>query len=316
MVVGTLHCSILVGTLQPRQGVRQAVRQGVTQGVRQGARHWVRQGGKTGVKQGAKQGVNRAPCLVPSPHAPHGGGDLTLQHFGGDPKTQYNFTLCHFAPVSPLVLPHFAPCFGPCFAPVLPLVLLLFCPLFHPCFTPCFTPCLAPHGGGDVTLYHFGGDTTTQIGRQRGSKMGVRHGVRPDGVGDTKTYVCFGLEFIGGLLESPQWSIGCFCPNILGRWWGPTKAFCGSVNVHWVVVLFSGGGDTSPLYAPNKIFLAAGGGDPKTQYNFALCHFAPVSPCFAPVSPPCFTPCGVPSPHAPHGGGNLTLQPFGGDTTT
>ena len=27
MVVGTLHCSILVGTLKPRQGVRQGVRQ-------------------------------------------------------------------------------------------------------------------------------------------------------------------------------------------------------------------------------------------------------------------------------------------------
>ena len=27
MVVGTLHCSILVGTPKPRQGVRQGVRQ-------------------------------------------------------------------------------------------------------------------------------------------------------------------------------------------------------------------------------------------------------------------------------------------------
>ena len=43
------------------------------------------------------------------------------------------------------------------------------------------------------------------------------------------------------------------------------KAFCGSVNVHWVVVLFSGcGGDTSPLYVLIKLFLAAGSGDPKT----------------------------------------------------
>ena len=30
MVVGTLHCSILVGTLKPRQGVRQGVRQAPT----------------------------------------------------------------------------------------------------------------------------------------------------------------------------------------------------------------------------------------------------------------------------------------------
>ena len=42
------------------------------------------------------------------------------------------------------------------------------------------------------------------------------------------------------------------------------KAFCGSVNVHWVVVLFSGGGDTSPLYVLIELFLATGGGDPKT----------------------------------------------------
>ena len=36
------------------------------------------------------------------------------------------------------------------------------------------------------------------------------------------------------------------------------------MNVHWVVVLFSGGGDTSPLYVLIELFLAAGGGDPKT----------------------------------------------------
>ena len=48
---------------------------------------------------------------------------------------------------------------------------------------------------------------------------------------------------IGGSLESPWWLIGGFCPNILGPWWGPTKSFCSSVNVHGVMVLFSGGGD-------------------------------------------------------------------------
>ena len=69
---------------------------------------------------------------------------------------------------------------------------------------------------------------------------------------------------IGGSLESPWWSIGCFCPKILGLWWGPTKAFCGSVNVHWVVVLLLGGGDTSPEYVLIKLFLFTGGGDPKT----------------------------------------------------
>ena len=42
------------------------------------------------------------------------------------------------------------------------------------------------------------------------------------------------------------------------------KAFCGSVNVHWVVVLLLGGGDTSPEYVLIKLFLVAGGGDPKT----------------------------------------------------
>ena len=42
------------------------------------------------------------------------------------------------------------------------------------------------------------------------------------------------------------------------------KAFCSSLNIHGVVFLFSGGGDTSPLYVLIKLFLATGGGDPKT----------------------------------------------------
>ena len=51
---------------------------------------------------------------------------------------------------------------------------------------------------------------------------------------------CWLCSLVGG-------SFGCFCPKILGPWWGPPKVFCGSANVYWVVVLFSGGGDTSPL---------------------------------------------------------------------
>ena len=35
-----------------------------------------------------------------------------------------------------------------------------------------------------------------------------------------------------------------FCPKILGRWWEPTKVFFCSVNVHRMVALFAGGGDT------------------------------------------------------------------------
>ena len=35
-----------------------------------------------------------------------------------------------------------------------------------------------------------------------------------------------------------------FLPKFLGLWWGPMKPFCSSVNVHPVVVLFAGGGDT------------------------------------------------------------------------
>ena len=42
------------------------------------------------------------------------------------------------------------------------------------------------------------------------------------------------------------------------------KAFCHSVNVHGVVVLFAGGGDTSTLHVITKLFVATGGGDPKT----------------------------------------------------
>ena len=58
------------------------------------------------------------------------------------------------------------------------------------------------------------------------------------------------LAIFDGSLESPWWLIGSYCPKILDRWLGPTKAFCRSVNVHGVVVLFVGGGDTS---IPNVI---------------------------------------------------------------
>ena len=53
------------------------------------------------------------------------------------------------------------------------------------------------------------------------------------------------------------------------------------MNVHWVVVLFSGGGDTSPLYVLIELFLAAGGGDPKTKHKFVSTHLAP---CLAPLN--------------------------------
>ena len=38
-------------------------------------------------------------------------------------------------------------------------------------------------------------------------------------------------KIIGDSLESPWWLIGGFCPEILGPWRGPMKAFCGYVNV-------------------------------------------------------------------------------------
>ena len=53
-------------------------------------------------------------------------------------------------------------------------------------------------------------------------------------------------------------------------WWGPTKAFCHSVNVHGVVVLFAGGGDTSTLNVITKLselFAPRHGGEQKTSSN-------------------------------------------------
>ena len=53
-------------------------------------------------------------------------------------------------------------------------------------------------------------------------------------------------------------------------WWGPTKAFCRSVNVHGVVVLFAGGGDTSTLHVITEhfeLFAPRGGGDWKISSN-------------------------------------------------
>ena len=70
------------------------------------------------------------------------------------------------------------------------------------------------------------------------------------------------LLIVGGSLESPWWLIGCFCLEILVRWWGPKKAFCHSVNVDGVVVLFADGGDTSPLYVIIELFVLTGGGGP------------------------------------------------------
>ena len=52
-----------------------------------------------------------------------------------------------------------------------------------------------------------------------------------------KCKVDYSATIFGGSLESPKWLIGCFCLEILVWWWGPTKAFCRSVNVHGVVVL-------------------------------------------------------------------------------
>ena len=43
------------------------------------------------------------------------------------------------------------------------------------------------------------------------------------------------------------WATWAMGTGGMGSWWGPTKAFCGSVNVYGMVVLFAGGGDTSPL---------------------------------------------------------------------
>ena len=40
------------------------------------------------------------------------------------------------------------------------------------------------------------------------------------------------------------WLIGSFCPKILDRWWGPTKAFCCSTNADVVGIVLSGVGDT------------------------------------------------------------------------
>ena len=45
------------------------------------------------------------------------------------------------------------------------------------------------------------------------------------------------------------------------------KAFCRSVNVHGIVVLFAGGGDTSKLNVITKFFAPRGSGNQKTCSN-------------------------------------------------
>ena len=49
---------------------------------------------------------------------------------------------------------------------------------------------------------------------------------------------------INDWLESPKRLIEGFLPKILGPWWGPTKAFCSSVNADEVGIVIAGGEDT------------------------------------------------------------------------
>ena len=58
-----------------------------------------------------------------------------------------------------------------------------------------------------------------------------------------------------------------FCLEILVWWWGPTKAFCPSVNVHGVEVLFAGGGDSSTLHVITELFALRGSRERKTSSN-------------------------------------------------
>ena len=45
-------------------------------------------------------------------------------------------------------------------------------------------------------------------------------------------------------LQKPSAALAVFGPKCFGLWWGPTKAFCGYVNGHWVGTVLPGGGDT------------------------------------------------------------------------
>ena len=59
-------------------------------------------------------------------------------------------------------------------------------------------------------------------------------------------------------------------PQNLDMWWGPMEAFCRSVNVHGVVVLFAGGGDTSTLNVITELFehfAPRGGGPPQRAFS-------------------------------------------------
>ena len=53
-----------------------------------------------------------------------------------------------------------------------------------------------------------------------------------------------------------------FLSQNCGPWWGPTNAICHSVNVHGVVVLLAGSGDTSPIHVVIKLFALTGTGNP------------------------------------------------------
>ena len=81
---------------------------------------------------------------------------------------------------------------------------------------------------------------------------------------------------IGGSLESIYWLVWSFCPTILDTWWGPLSVFCQSVNVHAVVVLFPGGGDTYPLYViVIKLFVVEGVATQKPTVQLPSLPFLP-----------------------------------------
>ena len=95
----------------------------------------------------------------------------------------------------------------------------------------------------------------------------------------TKRYSCFFVFFYWWLVRvTLKRLIGGFCLEILVWWWGPTKAFCHSVNVHGVVVLCSGGRDTWTLFVLTKLFdlfAPKGGGSKKLVKNVRVRGLAP-----------------------------------------
>ena len=79
-----------------------------------------------------------------------------------------------------------------------------------------------------------------------------------------------------------DWLFAVFCSKILGPWWGPTKAFCGYVNGHWVGLYFQVVGTHKHYMSSSKFFLPLVVGALKPSIILVSLPSLPLAPSHSP----------------------------------